>query len=401
MGFTEVFTKMKERAEKFLNEKNPLSDLLGRLEEKTGVKKKLLASDRDLQHVLGRFAAESEAVGMRVSTFKSEAMVLCRKTLDCSLRVGSVLLPQVKEFKYFGILFMSEGKMEREMNRRIGAASAVMRALYQTVVVKRELSRKAKLSIDQSIYVPTLTYGHELWVVTERTRLRIQAAEMGFLHRVAGLSLRDRVRSSDIQRELGGQCLLLDSIWYTDTEPLSSVTSSASSILRITRDIKAIESENKEDDTKWLTYWVVYGVFSVGEFFSDIFLYWFPFYYAFKCLFLLWCMAPVAWNGSQVIYSRVVRPFFLRHEATVDGMVNDLSGKAMSAAEAVTREVLSTLVKNKSLLTPPSAQMGRSPPRGLPSTAHLNPEAPREPDMDRPVRQPRTLLWFLVHNPKH
>lgn len=46
--------------------------------------------------------------------------------------------------------------------------------------------------------------------------------------------------------------------------------------------IKAIESPSKEDDTKWLTYWVVYGVFSLGEFFSDIFLYWFPFYYAFK-----------------------------------------------------------------------------------------------------------------------
>lgn len=27
---------------------------------------------------------------------------------------------------------------------------------------------------------------------------------------------------------------------------------------------------------------MVYGVFSLGEFFSDIFLYWFPFYYAFK-----------------------------------------------------------------------------------------------------------------------
>ncbi|XP_037105461.1 receptor expression-enhancing protein 6 isoform X1 [Syngnathus acus] len=102
--------------------------------------------------------------------------------------------------------------------------------------------------------------------------------------------------------------------------------------------VKAIESPSKEDDTKWLTYWVVYGVFSLGEFFSDIFLYWFPFYYAFKCLFLLWCMAPVAWNGSQVLYDRVVRPIFLRHEAAVDNMVSDLSGKAMSAAENLTRE---------------------------------------------------------------
>ncbi|TWW80631.1 hypothetical protein D4764_01G0004460 [Takifugu flavidus] len=54
--------------------------------------------------------------------------------------------------------------------------------------------------IYRSIFVPTLTYGHELWVMTERTRSRVQAAEMSFLRRVAGLSLRDRVRSSAIRR---------------------------------------------------------------------------------------------------------------------------------------------------------------------------------------------------------
>ncbi|KAK0142873.1 putative uncharacterized transposon-derived protein F52C9.6 [Merluccius polli] len=99
--------------------------------------------------------------------------------------------------------------MEREIDRRIGAASAVMRTLHGSVVVKRELSRKAKLSIYQSIYVPALTYGHELWVMTERTRSRVQAAEMSFLRRVAGLSLRDRVRSSVIREELGVDPLLL------------------------------------------------------------------------------------------------------------------------------------------------------------------------------------------------
>uniref|UniRef100_A0A8C2ZPF1 Reverse transcriptase domain-containing protein n=1 Tax=Cyclopterus lumpus TaxID=8103 RepID=A0A8C2ZPF1_CYCLU len=167
------------------------------------------SSDRDLQHSLGRFAAECEAAGMRVSTSKSEAMVLCRKLADCSLQVGANCLPQAKEFKYLGVLFTSEGKVEREVDRRIGAAAAVKQALYRSILVKRELSRKAKLSIYWSVYVPTLTYGHELWVVTERTRSRIQAAEMSFLRRVAGLSLRDRVRSSDIRGELGVESLLL------------------------------------------------------------------------------------------------------------------------------------------------------------------------------------------------
>ncbi|KAI3363671.1 hypothetical protein L3Q82_001295 [Scortum barcoo] len=60
--------------------------------------------------------------------------------------------------------------MEREIDRRIGAASAVMWSVYRTVVVKKELSRKAKLKIYWPIYAPTLAYGHELWVMTEKTR---------------------------------------------------------------------------------------------------------------------------------------------------------------------------------------------------------------------------------------
>ena len=43
-------------------------------------------------------------------------------------------------------------------------------------MVKKELSQKAKLSLYQSIYVPALTYGHRLWIVTERMRSRIQMA---------------------------------------------------------------------------------------------------------------------------------------------------------------------------------------------------------------------------------
>ncbi|KAI3358045.1 hypothetical protein L3Q82_003063 [Scortum barcoo] len=72
-------------------------------------------------------------------------MVLDRKRVACPLQVGGEVLPakQVEEFKYLGVLFTSEGKIEREIDRRIGAASAVMRSVYRTVVVKKELSRKA------------------------------------------------------------------------------------------------------------------------------------------------------------------------------------------------------------------------------------------------------------------
>ncbi|KAK5885849.1 hypothetical protein CesoFtcFv8_016945 [Champsocephalus esox] len=72
---------------------------------------------------------------------------------------GVPLYTLVKEFKYLGVLFSSEGTMEREMGRRIGAAGAVLQSLYRTVVTKRELSQKAKLSVYRASF---RSYPH-LW----------------------------------------------------------------------------------------------------------------------------------------------------------------------------------------------------------------------------------------------
>ncbi|KAK3547842.1 hypothetical protein QTP86_031969 [Hemibagrus guttatus] len=65
----------------------------------------LAPSGLDLQHALGRFAAEFEVAGMRVNTSKSEAMVLDRKKVACTLQVGGELLPQVEEFKYLSLVY--------------------------------------------------------------------------------------------------------------------------------------------------------------------------------------------------------------------------------------------------------------------------------------------------------
>ncbi|KAK3564035.1 hypothetical protein QTP86_006953 [Hemibagrus guttatus] len=89
----------------------------------------LAPSSQELQRALGHFAAECEAAGMRISTSKSEAMVLDRKKVACILQVGEDFLPQAEEFKYLGVLFTSEERMDFEIDRWIGAAAAVMRSM--------------------------------------------------------------------------------------------------------------------------------------------------------------------------------------------------------------------------------------------------------------------------------
>ena len=51
------------------------------------------------------------------------------------------LLPQVEKINFIRVIFMSEGKMEREIDRQIRAILAVMWMLKQSIVVKRELSQ--------------------------------------------------------------------------------------------------------------------------------------------------------------------------------------------------------------------------------------------------------------------
>ena len=81
--------------------------------------------------------------------------------------------------------------------------------LIANIKLKRELCTKAKLSIFRSVYVPILTYGHECWIINEKVRSRVQAAEMGFLRRISGLTLLDKIKSADIRESLNIEALLL------------------------------------------------------------------------------------------------------------------------------------------------------------------------------------------------
>ncbi|XP_026316004.1 receptor expression-enhancing protein 5 isoform X2 [Hyposmocoma kahamanoa] len=86
--------------------------------------------------------------------------------------------------------------------------------------------------------------------------------------------------------------------------------------------MKALESPLKDDDTKWLTYWVVYACFSIVEYFSDLIVGWFPLYWLIKCIFIIWCYLPTDYNGSLIIYHRLIRPYYLKNHGRIDDIAN-------------------------------------------------------------------------------
>ncbi|KAH9282715.1 Receptor expression-enhancing protein 6 [Echinococcus granulosus] len=88
--------------------------------------------------------------------------------------------------------------------------------------------------------------------------------------------------------------------------------------------IKAIESPCKDDDTKWLTYWVVYAAFALVETFTDLCLYWIPLYALQKCIFLIYLMIPGNFNGSVLLYNKFIRPYILKYENDIDRAADEV-----------------------------------------------------------------------------
>ncbi|KAK8797000.1 hypothetical protein WA538_000226 [Blastocystis sp. DL] len=72
---------------------------------------------------------------------------------------------------------------------------------------------------------------------------------------------------------------------------------------------KAIKSNNKDDDTQWLTYWVIYGLLSVIEsvgFITALI----PYYSLIRVVALVLCFLPQV-QGAKFVYDKVLYPYLL------------------------------------------------------------------------------------------
>jgi len=89
----------------------------------------------------------------------------------------------------------------------------------------------------------------------------------------------------------------------------------------------ALFTANKDDDTQWLTYWVVFAFFTVAESFVNLVSF-FPFYWLFKLIFLCWIGLPM-FNGADLIFrsflAPTIGPYFREHSAS-SGLRNRTSG---------------------------------------------------------------------------
>ena len=64
------------------------------------------------------------------------------------------------------------------------------------------MPRKLKIKLYMTVITPVLLYGAECWTVRKKEEQILEKTQMRMLRRIKGVTLRDKVKSVDVRKEL-------------------------------------------------------------------------------------------------------------------------------------------------------------------------------------------------------
>lgn len=103
--------------------------------------------------------------------------------------------------------------------------------------------------------------------------------------------------------------------------------------------IKAIETQSTDDDKEWLTYWIIFGIFSLMDDFFGFILNMIPYFFWLKLAFFVFLFAPQT-KGASVVYETVVKPQLIKYRPQIEKLINDVKGGASELAKEAKNEAL-------------------------------------------------------------
>ena len=136
---------------------------------------------------------------------------------------------------------------------------------------------------------------------------------------------------------LGVSLILTTTKWFS-----SYVTCLVGVLCPTYLSLKALESPEEDDDKLFLTYWVVYGLFTVFDTFTSFLINRIPFYYTFKLAFLIWMFMP-NFKGAIYVYNICIGPLFRKYEGKFDKGFQ----KILNKGEKITDKAINAFEENK------------------------------------------------------
>ena len=105
------------------------------------------------------------------------------------------------------------------------------------------------------------------------------------------------------------------------------------------KSIQALETHSTDDDKEWLTYWIIFGIFTLLDDFAGFLLSMIPYYFWIKLAFFVYLFAPMT-KGSQVIYDKVVKPLLDQYKDKIEGLISGIKGSAGDVVSEAKKQAL-------------------------------------------------------------
>ena len=148
---------------------------------------------------LERWRDGLERHGLKVSRQKTEYMP--SSNTNDAVKLGEEEIPCTNTFKYLGSIFAAEGGTEADCKNRVRLSWNKWRETTG-VICDKNVPVKLKVKIYQTVIKPTMLYGAECWSMRKKKEHLLNKTEMRILRLIQGISLKDHVRSEEIQKRL-------------------------------------------------------------------------------------------------------------------------------------------------------------------------------------------------------
>lgn len=171
--------------------------------------------EEDLSYMLRKLNEEYEKVGLEINLKKTMYMTTEEDTADLQIE-DHLEIKGTNNFKYLGFTLSKNATTEEDINVRLGQTRSCIQQLH-SVIWDRNIRKKTKTLIYETIIQSIMTYAAEVWVINKNNQRKILATEMMYWRRCCGLTRRDRVTNEEIRRRMGRKT---DVLKYIETKRL-------------------------------------------------------------------------------------------------------------------------------------------------------------------------------------
>ena len=120
--------------------------------------------EKALQRLVNDFGRVCRKRKLTVNVEKSKVMKVSKNgdQNELNISLDGKRMEEVNAYRYLGVDVTNDGKMNEEVNHRVGEAKKVVGGL-QKLWKKRCVSREAKVGMYEGIVESSLLYGSEVW----------------------------------------------------------------------------------------------------------------------------------------------------------------------------------------------------------------------------------------------